>query len=61
MPDTSLSPHAVMVKFVNALAACAAMRDSGQFVVVTPITVSACQQVFRVDNLAADSLDIKEL
>lgn len=61
MSDTSLSPHAVMVKFVDALATRAAMRDSGQFVVVTPIAVSACQQVFRVDNLAADSLDVKEL
>ena len=61
MSDTSLSPHAVMVEFVNALATCAAMRDSGQFVVVTPIAVSGCQQIFRIDNLAADSLDIKEL
>jgi len=41
MSDTSLCPHTMMVKFINALPACTAMWDSGKLVEFTFLTDSS--------------------
>jgi hypothetical protein len=54
--DASLSPHAVVIQFVNALTTAAAMGDSGILVVFTKLAVPFISLILWIVNFIFNTL-----
>lgn len=60
MPNTSLRPHTMMIKLINTFTTRATMWDSGQFIIITLITMPCCQQIFWIDNFILYCLNVEK-